>query len=276
MARESHPPPRDPDSDATPIRRASSFEPATASAESRRSLLIRTPGSTVHPRPPGLSASGRKPAPGPSATPHARAAFRTIDSRRAAISTPHRAGRRRSVREARETPRDTLLSLGRALARTTETIATSSSSPKSEDATPDGAGHAEEEEDYDDDDELPRPPRLSLPIDRDDLDDDDDELRPHQSQSAGLEDENFTMRSIELGRREYSEQPGGRFSMGSARMSEYFGDGGAEGEGDDRGVDPSLFRPNATNDDTGYDIPDYERFVVAGLVPFHEACSDRR
>lgn len=274
MARESHPPPRNPDSDATPIRRASSFEPATASAESRRSLLIRTPGSTVYPRPPGLSASGRKPAPGPSATPHARAAFRTIDSRRAAISTPHRAGRRRSVREARETPRDTLLSLGRALARTTETIATSSSSPKSEDATPDGTGHAKEDDD--DDDELPRPPRLSLPIDRDDLDDDDDELRPHQSQSAGLEDENFTMRSIELGRREYSEQPGGRFSMGSVRMSEYFGDGGAEGGSDEGGVDPSFFRPNATTDDTGYDMPDYERFVVAGLVPFHGACSDRR
>ncbi|KAK0749571.1 centromere kinetochore component CENP-T-domain-containing protein [Schizothecium vesticola] len=258
MARESHPPPRDPDSDATPIRRAASFEPTTASAESRRSLLLRTPGSTVHPRPPGLSASGRKPAPGPSATPHARAAFRTIDSRRAAISTPHRAGRRRSVREARETPRDTLLSLGRALARTTQTIATSSSSPKSEDATPDGAGHAEEDDD--DDDELPRPPRLSLPIDRDDVED-DDELRPHQS--AGLEDENFTMRSIELGRRAYSEQPGGRFSMGSMRMSEYFED---EAGSDEGGIDPSFFRPNATNDDTGYDMADYERseFDVQG------------
>ncbi|KAK1826710.1 centromere protein T [Podospora conica] len=256
MARESHHPRRDStsDDDATPIRGAAPFEPTTASASSRRSILLRTPGSTtIHPRPPGLSASGRKPAPGPSATPHARAAFRTIDSRRAAISTPHRAGRRRSgVREARETPRDTLLSLGRALAPTTKPIETSSSSPKSEDATPGGA----EDDDDDDDEELPRPPRLSLPIDNDDVeDDDDDELRPHQS--AGLEDENFTMRSIELGRRAYNERPGSRLSMGSMRMSEYFGEGG-EGS-DEGGIDPSPVRPGAANDDTGYDIPDYER-----------------
>ncbi|VBB73485.1 Putative protein of unknown function [Podospora comata] len=213
MARESRP------LDATP--RAASADPVS---NFRRSLL-QTPGSQR--RPQGLSASGRKNAP-PTATPHARAAFRTIDSRRAAIFTPHRA-RRKSVREARDSPRDLLLGLGRVLARKTEPIVTSSSSPG------DTPNHNPSDNDdshettlgplhmsYDDDDEadIPKRPRLSLPIDRDD-DSGSDDLVPHRSMLLDNED-NFTMQSVEMPRRAYSEGPGGRLSLNSTRMSDFF------------------------------------------------------
>lgn len=213
MARESRP------LDATP--RAASADPVS---NFRRSLL-QTPGSQR--RPQGLSASGRKNPP-PTATPHARAAFRTIDSRRAAIFTPHRA-RRKSVREARDSPRDLLLGLGRVLAKKTEPIVTSSSSPG------DTPNHNPSDDDdshettlgplhmsYDDDDEadIPKRPRLSLPIDRDD-DSGSDDLVPHRSMLLDNED-NFTMQSVEMPRRAYSEGPGGRLSLNSTRMSDFF------------------------------------------------------
>ncbi|KAK4199714.1 centromere kinetochore component CENP-T-domain-containing protein [Triangularia verruculosa] len=212
MARESRP------LDATP--RAASADPIS---NFRRSL-IQTPGSQR--RPLGLSASGRKIAP-PTATPHARAAFRTIDSRRAAIFTPHRA-RRKSVREARDSPRDLLLGLGRVLAKKTEPIVTSSSSPGD---TPNTSRSDDDSHEttlgplhmsYDDDDEadLPKRPRLSLPIDRED-DSGSDDLVPHRSILLDNED-NFTMQSVEMPRRAYSEGPGGRLSMNSTRMSDFF------------------------------------------------------
>lgn len=122
MARENQP------TDATPTRPVSSAEPLAS--VTRRSIL-QTPGSQQRGFPRGLSASGRKVVP-PTATPHARAAFRAIDSRRAAILTPHRA-RRKSLREVRDSPRDFLLSLGRVLARNTQVITTSSSSSPRED-----------------------------------------------------------------------------------------------------------------------------------------------
>jgi histone H3/H4 len=95
---------------------------------------------------------------------------------------------------------------------------------------------------YDDDDEGPplRVPRLSLPIDEDD---DGDLPRPHRS--AGLEDENFTMQSIEFGRRAYSEQPV-RSSLGGQRLSDVYGqafDAGGGMRDDDVGVDSAFFPP---------------------------------
>jgi hypothetical protein len=216
----------------------------------RRSIL-RTPGSQGRglARSQGLSASGRKIAP-PTATPHARAAFRTIDSRRAAIFTPHRA-RRKSLREVRDSPRDFLLSLGRVLARNTEVITTSSSSPGDEEKSP-GSDGADEPTlgalsvDYDDDDEeLPKRPRLSLPIGEED-DDDSDDLQPHRS--VLIDDENFTMQSIEMPRRALSEQPNGRFSMGSVRMSDYFNTNDML-HSEDIGVDSGFFPPPAVLDE---------------------------
>ncbi|KAL2166588.1 hypothetical protein VTG60DRAFT_2483 [Thermothelomyces hinnuleus] len=239
MARESQRP------DATPTRRASSAEPLAS--VTRRSVL-QTPGSQSRGLPRGLSASGRKIVP-PTATPHARAAFRAIDSRRAAILTPHRA-RRKSLREVRDSPRDFLLSLGRVLARNTQVITTSSSSSPGEDGKgpgSDGAGNDTtlstiNVEDDDDDEELPKRPRLSLPIDEED-DDDSDDLQPHRSVVFD-DNDNFTMQSIEMPRRAYSEQPGGRLSMGSTRMSDYFNTNDML-HSEDVGVDSGFFPPTA-------------------------------
>ncbi|KAL2198647.1 centromere kinetochore component CENP-T-domain-containing protein [Corynascus similis CBS 632.67] len=246
MARESRPP------DATPTRRASSAEPL---ASITRRSIFQTPGNQTPsvPRLQGLSASGRKIAP-PTATPHARAAFRTIDSRRAAILTPHRA-RRKSLREVRDSPRDFLLSLGRVLARNTEVITTSSSSSPGGEAGrgpgSDGAGNdttlsTANVGDDDDDEELPKRPRLSLPIDEED-DDDSDDLQPHRSVVFD-ENDNFTMQSIEMPRRAYSEQPGGRLSMGSMRMSDYFNTNDML-HSEDIGVDSGFFPPTAVLDE---------------------------
>jgi hypothetical protein len=67
-------------------------------------------------------------------------------------------------------------------------------------------------------------PRLSLPLGQDDEEDDSLLLPPR---SAGLEDQNFTVQSIELPRRALSEQPPRRLSrgsFGSIRLSDQFAD----------------------------------------------------
>jgi hypothetical protein len=226
-------------------------------------MMVRTPGSQARGPP-----SGRKMGAAPP-TPHARAAFRTIDSRRAAIFTPHRA-RRKSVREVRDSPRDFLLSLGRVLARTTEPI-TTSSSPSEVDKGPSSdagndtttLGSISGVVDYDDDDEeLPRRPRLSLPIGDED-DDDSDDIQPHRSVVFD-DDNNFTLQSIEMPRRAISEQPGGRFSMGDTRMSDYFNMNDML-HSEDIGVDSGFFPPTAVLDDgitMGLEeLPSPERYV---------------
>lgn len=146
-------------------------------------------------------------------TPHAKAARKALDKRRNAMFTPGK-NRRRSLREQRETPMGILRNLGRALAPQSRPIH-SSSSPG--DKTSSSIAPIPEE---DEDDELPIDrPRLSLPLDEDD--DDESDLLPPRS--SGLEEENYTVQSIELPRRAISEQPGGRLSFGSARMSDIFG-----------------------------------------------------
>ncbi|KAK3330933.1 centromere kinetochore component CENP-T-domain-containing protein [Apodospora peruviana] len=249
MARESRPAHN---AAATPARQPPvNSDPLTSTG--RPSIAVRTPGSQGRglQRPQGLSASGRKAPPGPTATPHARAAFRTIDSRRAAIFTPHRTRRRSGQRDARETPRNFLLPLGRVLARNTQPITTSSSSPGSLQNPSSGirqpGGNTileEEDEDDYDDEELPKRPRLSLPIDVED--DDDSPLQPHRS--AGLEDENFTVQSIELPRRAISEQPGRRLSLGSVRMSDYYFNAN-ELRSEDVGIDSGFFPPMGAFDE---------------------------
>lgn len=216
----------------TPSRRTYSADPPTTL---RRSL--RTPGSSNARvvSGAGLSASGRKNNNPPTATtPHGRAAIRALDSMRAAMFTPGR--RRRSLRDLRrETPRDLLRALSRNLAPTTEPVRTSSSPRggasvvKSEG---DGPGFIDDEFEDEEDDGPLRVPRMSLPIDEDD--DDGDWPRPHRS--AGLEDENMTVQSVEFGRRAYSEVPGRRSSVAGLRMSDVYGrldddDGGVEFEG---------------------------------------------
>ncbi|KAH0497233.1 hypothetical protein TgHK011_004553 [Trichoderma gracile] len=142
-------------------------------------------------------------------TPHAIAARRALEQRRLAMSTPGRS-RRQSFREQRETPMLILRNLGRALAPTSNVIASSSSPDKvSNDGNGDGDGNGEasgsgrsRRGDDDDDDELPIDrPRLSLPLDEGSSDD----LQPPQS--SILDDGNMTIQSIELPRRAVSEGP---------------------------------------------------------------------
>lgn len=228
----------------TPGHRALSAE----APPSRRS--IRTPGSQGRNRATpqhrqatagGLSASGRKV--NAATTPHGRAAIRAIDSRRAAIFTPHR-DRRRSLRTQRETPRNDLRGLSRLLARDTKPIPSSSSPRTTVKSESGGPRVSFRDDDFDDDDDLPRAPRLSIPID---VDDDDSPLQPHRS--AGLEDENFTMQSIEMPRRALSEQTGSRFSFGSAGISDVFAANALRS--DDVGIDSAFFPPRHAIDEDG-------------------------
>ncbi|KAG0650237.1 Constitutive centromere-associated network cnp20 [Hyphodiscus hymeniophilus] len=193
---------------STPLRRASSAGPP-----SHRSLR-RTPAGQA--RTPGaaqkLGGSARRPN---VLTPHGRAAMRELESRRAGL-TPAK-DRRRSGRQQRETPRDVLRALSRVLAPTTQPIL-----PTPQGAPPGGRFILPGNDD-DDDAALERP-RLSLALENEEEEDDSLLLPPR---TAGLEDENFTIQSIEMPRRAISEQPPGRLSrgsFGSIRMSDQFAD----------------------------------------------------
>ncbi|KAI0173621.1 hypothetical protein GGR52DRAFT_396579 [Hypoxylon sp. FL1284] len=194
-----------------------------------------------------LSASGRRNNPN---TPHARAAIRAIDQRRAALFTPGRVGRRRSLarERERETPLDLLRNLSRVLAPTSTALSSSSSSPGPNANNESTLQTLMEEGDDDDDFPIERP-RFSLPLDRDD--DDDSELKPPRS--SILDDDNFTAQSIELPRRAWSEAPLSRLdrgSFGSVRMSDYIGPEIVD-EDNDVGIDSGFFPPPALDDDTG-------------------------
>jgi histone H3/H4 len=216
---------------ATPIRRALSAEPATGGR---------------------LSASARRTAAVAATTPHGRAALRELNQRRTAAFTPGRT-RRRSVREQRETPRDILRNLSRVLAPASTTVRTSSSSSPPE-PNPDEhnlrlvpgtrAGNVTD----DDDDFLPERPRFSLPLVEED-DDDDSELRAPRL--SGLEDENYTVQSVELPRRAVSELARDRFdrtSLASLRFSDYAGR--HFGDEEAAAIDSGFFPPPDLDDDT--------------------------
>ncbi|KND92868.1 hypothetical protein TOPH_02836 [Tolypocladium ophioglossoides CBS 100239] len=155
-------------------------------------------------------------------TPHAKAARKALNQRRTAMFTPGK-NRRRSLMEQRETPMGILRNLGRALAPSSKNIV-SSSSPRDK-----SSSIAPILEDGEDDDELPIDrPRLSLPLDQDD----DSDLQPPRS--SGLEEENYTVQSIELPRRAISELPGSRLSrgsFGSVRVSDFFDNNNDSTEG---------------------------------------------
>ncbi|KAH8757557.1 centromere kinetochore component CENP-T-domain-containing protein [Diaporthe sp. PMI_573] len=257
----SHPPK---DIDAATSQQTPNVSRSSAPPSSAARFSIRTPGNQVLDFRSSRhlpSASGRKGAGAGSAvptqfTPHGRAAIRTLDSRRAAIneiSTPGR-NRRRSVRDQRETPRDVLRALSRSLAPKSKVITTSSSSspddPTNSGRKRGGRGQSRSRrggpvtipEDPDDSDEFPIDrPRLSLPID----DVSDDDLRPPRT--SGLEDleDNFTMQSIELPRRQTLDNQS-RYSM---RMSDY-GPMNDLPSDDDVGVDSAFFpRANWAGDE---------------------------
>ncbi|KAI1366634.1 centromere kinetochore component CENP-T-domain-containing protein [Xylaria arbuscula] len=217
-----------------------------SAARSTSLAPLSTPRVAATPNRRGISAeptSGRPPASARRnnvTTPHARAAIRAMDQRRAALFTPGRT-RRRSLREQRETPRDILRNLSRVLAPTSRVVHTSSSpdSPaRDNDATL--PPFAEEDEDEDDDDFPIERPRFSLPLGPEE--DDDDDLKPPRL--SGFEEDNYTMQSIEMPRRAIMDN-NIRSSLGSMRYSDY---AGPEIHSDDVGIDSGFFPPPALDD----------------------------
>ncbi|KAK7417010.1 hypothetical protein QQZ08_011808 [Neonectria magnoliae] len=205
----------------TPSRRPANADPLSgrrsvhtpldrsATRDLRNSIRRGTPGS----------ASQRNNAP----TPHAKAARRALTQRRTAMFTPGK-NRRRSLMQQRETPLGILRNLSRVLAPASQPVASSSSSPNDKS----GIAPVREEDDdndlYDDDDDDDLPidrPRLSLPIDQSDDGDSDEELRPPRL--SGVEDEDYTVQSVELNRRFANDQSRlSRGSPGSIRFSDVY------------------------------------------------------
>ncbi|KAK7738993.1 hypothetical protein SLS53_005889 [Cytospora paraplurivora] len=234
----------------SPVKQTPAANPrASAPPPSNAHFSIRTPSQGLDFRASRqlFTASGRKPT---QFTPHGRAAIRALDSRRAAINdinTPGR-NRRRSMRDQRETPRDILRALSRTLAPKSKAILTSSSSsPEDSNTTnPRTRGRSKSKsrkgpitipEDPDDSDEFPIDrPRLSLPIDEDDASDDDLPRPPRMSVLEDLED-NYTMQSIEMARRQTINEPQ-RYSM---RMSDYGPMNDPQSDIDQVGIDSAFF-----------------------------------
>jgi hypothetical protein len=223
----------------TPNRRAISAEPysgvhtpldRSGARDLRASLRRGTPAS-----------AGRSNAP----TPHAKAARRLLDQRRTAMFTPGK-NRRQSMLQQRETPLDILRMLGRTLAPKSQPIhSSSSSSPGNKRSS--SPEQREESNLYDDDDDedddlLTRPPRLSLPLDIEDASSTSSDLPPPML--SQLDEDNFTMQSIEMPRRIPNESRLSRGSPGSERMSDYFNNEATE---DDIG-EPSDFFPGLLAD----------------------------
>lgn len=223
---------------ATPLRSASAGPGPPSALRTAR----RTPGQNVTPT---GGASARKPT---ASTPYGRAAIRDIEMRRAAALTPGK-DRRRSGRQRRETPRDILRQLSKVLAPVSKPI---ESTPTVELPTPKPRNRLN---DMDDDAPLPRP-RLSMPLGDDE---DDSLLLPPQSDALNEED-NLTVRSVEMPRRARSEQPGrlSRGSFGSIRNSTGFDttlpEFGLDGDMTE-GFDPSFVQGGFDDDEPMLDDP---------------------
>ncbi|WKT47916.1 Histone-fold [Fusarium oxysporum f. sp. vasinfectum] len=145
------------------------------------------------------ASAGRSNAP----TPHAKAARRLLDQRRTAMFTPGK-NRRQSMLQQRETPLDILRMLGRTLAPKSQPIHSSSS--------------------------------LSLPLDIEDASSTSSDLPPPTL--SQLDEDNFTMQSIEMPRRIANDSRLSRGSPGSERMSDYFNNEATE---DDIGQQSDFF-----------------------------------
>ncbi|EOA85660.1 uncharacterized protein SETTUDRAFT_111616 [Exserohilum turcica Et28A] len=197
----------------TPFRRAISVGPTPGS---RRTPLVRTPATARTPRggPATRPLPSRRTAP---TTPHA---IRALRERANAARTPGN-NRRRSGRVQRETPRDLLRDLSRALARDSRPV---EPSPQ---VLPQRPRHSALDLPDVDDGPPMAAPRLSMPLENMyDDDDDDDTIHsapPRQSILPDLPDDvdGGTVQSLEFGRRAISEDP--RLMYGG-RQSERFGD----------------------------------------------------
>ncbi len=183
----------------TPLRRASSAGPPT-NRSSRR-----TPAAPDR-TPVGLQRPGSLRRPN-ALTPHARAAMRDLELRRAAALTPAK-DRRRSGRQQRETPRDALRQLSKILARDTKPT---DHSPLLKDPSGPNTMLTPRNVEFDDGPDLIRP-NLSMPLEDND---DDSMLLPPLRSSIVADDENYTQQSVEMPRRAMSEQARDRLSIGS-------------------------------------------------------------
>lgn len=194
---------------STPFRRAVSAGPTPGS---RKTPTFRTPGTGRTPRggPATRPLPARRTAP---TTPHA---IRALRERANAARTPGN-NRRRSGRIQRETPRDILRDLSRALAR--DSHPTEPSPQVQPSRTRHSALDLPDVEDGPD----PAAPRLSMALD--DMYDEDSfhDAPPRQSLLPELPDDvdGGTVQSLEFGRRAISEDP--RFMFGG-RHSERFAD----------------------------------------------------
>ncbi|CAO2657704.1 Nn.00g038300.m01.CDS01 [Neocucurbitaria sp. VM-36] len=194
---------------STPFRRAVSAGPTPGS---RKTPTFRTPGTGRTPRggPATRPIPARRIAP---TTPHA---IRALRERANAARTPGN-NRRRSGRIQRETPRDILRDLSRALAR--DSRPTEPSPQIQHQRTRHSALDLPDVEDGPD----LAAPRLSMPLD--DMYDEDSfhDAPPRQSLLPELPDDadGGTIQSLEFGRRAISEDP--RFMFGG-RQSERFAD----------------------------------------------------
>ncbi|KAJ4373843.1 hypothetical protein N0V83_002582 [Neocucurbitaria cava] len=194
---------------STPFRRAVSAGPTPGS---RKTPTFRTPGTGRTPRggPATRPIPARRTAP---TTPHA---IRALRERANAARTPGN-NRRRSGRIQRETPRDILRDLSRALARDSRPA-----EPSPQIQHQRTRHSALDLPDVDDGPNI-AVPRLSMPLD--DMYDEDSfhDAPPRQSLLPELPDDvdGGTVQSLEFGRRAISEDP--RFMFGG-RHSERFAD----------------------------------------------------
>ncbi|KAI9784724.1 MAG: hypothetical protein M1816_000727 [Peltula sp. TS41687] len=198
------------------ITKPSALGPSSGLQSPGPSLPRRTPSAGRYT--PGTRTASRH-APIRRATPTTPHTIRALQQRRAAVLAVERT-RRRSGRQHRETPRDTLRDLSRLLAKDSNPIESSPMTQKPEDEV----AEMEVDDDFENDPELIAP-RLSLPLEEDDDDDDDSFELPPEGASVHVDEGNLTQNSVELPRRAYTEQLGGRrsrLSFGSIRMSDRF------------------------------------------------------
>jgi histone H3/H4 len=195
---------------ATPLPRASSAGPPSTRRSTRRTPIgqERTPGNFTQP------GSTRR---ATVLTPHAKAAVKTNELRRAAALTPGNDRRRSGRQQQRDTPQEGLRALSRILAPVSKAI---EATPKSEVPT---AGKVLIAGEDDLDSRIEPRPSLSLALDEDD----DSLLLPPMRSTDFVEDDNLTQRSVELPRRAAVGQSLGRQSrgsIGSIRTSDRVGD----------------------------------------------------
>ncbi|KAF2856532.1 hypothetical protein T440DRAFT_437286 [Plenodomus tracheiphilus IPT5] len=197
----------------TPFRRAISAGPTPGS---RKTPTFRTPGTGRTPR----GGPATRPLPSRRAAPTTPHAIKALRERANAARTPGN-NRRRSGRVQRETPRDLLRGLSRALARDSRPV---EPSPQ---IHPQRTRHSALDLPDVEDGPDPAAPRLSMALG--DMYDDDDSYHsapPRQSILPDLPEDvdGGTVQSLEFGRRAVSEDPrhlfGGRYSAHFGDLSE--------------------------------------------------------